>query len=78
MISLASIINQLIYILLSFMSVGRESRELASIVSQHQVVSQNTNAAHSSVEADSDNTSNPQVIDASDTVASMKSIFRLP
>lgn len=78
MISLASIIYQLIWILLSFMSEGRESRELTNFAPQHQVISQNTNAAHSSVEAVSDNSSNPQVMEASDTVASMESIFRLP
>lgn len=78
MISLASIIYQFIWILLSFMSVGRESRELTNYVPQQQVMSQNTNAAHSSVEAVSDNSPNPQVIDASDTVASMESILRLP
>ena len=78
MISLASIIYQFIWILLSFMSVGRESRELTAFVPQHQVMSQNTNAAYSSVDAVSDTSPIPQVIEASDTVTSMESIFRLP
>ena len=60
------------------MSMGRESKETTYFVSQYQVLSQNTNTANSSVEAVSVNSTNPQVIETSDTATSMESILRFP